>query len=391
MKKIIGQLHLWGGLAAGLVVLVVALTGSILVFEKEIDEAVHHDFYFAKLPANASRLPLDSLMTTAKTYDSQIKINRIELSSHEMDRTVIFWGKKGKDVYKLAVDPYTGKAIRSINHTKSFFAVTLQLHRYLLLGEVGKAITGVSCLIFISLIITGIVLWWPKNKKVLKQRLKIKWDASRKRLNWDLHAVGGLYTNLVLFIIAFTGLTWSYKWFNNGIFLLFDGKPAAKFEAPANKVKQPIAAGFYEQVYQQTNLRLPYKGFLSITIPEKDSLAVTVNKETEEASRTNLDDFLYFERGTGTLLKERLYKDESTGMKVRRAIYPIHTGSMYGWPTKIIAFICTLIGASLPITGLCVWLGRKKKKKTTKAKPAVKRISIPASPKEVIAVQTNGV
>lgn len=363
MKKIAGQLHLWLGLASGLVVLVVALSGSILVFEKEIDEWVNRDFYFSTVPENGgSRLPLDSLLNNAKKYDPAIRISGMELETAAADRTVLFRGKKGDHTWNLAVNPYTGQVIRSLNYDHRFFTVVLKLHRYLLAGEVGKAITGVSCIIFLLLILTGLVLWWPKRRKALKQRMKVKWNAAAKRLNWDLHAVGGFYVHLVIFTIALTGLTWSYKWFNNGIFLLFDGKPMKKNEAPVNTVSQPMAAGYFEQVYQEANRRLPYKGQVNISIPPKDSLSVTVSKENYEAGRTNIVDFLYFEKGTGALLKERLYKNESAGMKVRRAVYPIHTGNIYGWPTKIIAFISCLVAVSLPITGLRIWLGRKKKK-----------------------------
>lgn len=376
-KKVFGQLHLWLGLASGLVVLIVALTGSILVFEKEAEETFRNDFYFVEAPAIAQRLPVDQLMAAAKAYDTSIKITSARLSAGDATRTAIFGGKKKGDTYLVAVNPYTGKAISAFNDSKSFFSIVLQLHRRLLMGEVGKAITGVSCLIFLSLILTGLILWWPKKRKMLQQRLKVKWDASRKRLNWDLHAVGGFYAHLVLFIIALTGLTWSYKWFNNSIFLLFDGKPQKKMEAPANKVMQPPIAGIYEKIYQEANKKMPYKGNLTMTLPAKDSLSITVSKENLEASIPNVVDFLYFEKGTGNLLKENYYKDQTAGMKARRIIYPIHTGSIYGWPTKIIAFICCLIGASLPITGLCVWLGRKKKKAVAK-KPAVQQQQQPA-------------
>ena len=97
-------------------------------------------------------------------------------------------------------------------------------------------------------------------------------------------------------------------------------------------------------------------------MPEKENLSVTVSKQNYEASVSNITDFLYYEKGTGNLLKEQLFKNASTGYKVRRIVYPIHTGKLYGWPTKIIALIAALMAFSLPITGLLIWLGRKKKK-----------------------------
>lgn len=352
--------HLWLGLASGLVVMVVCLTGAILVFEKEIDEWVNHKLYFTEAQ-QGQRLPLDSLLANARAYDKSIKVSNIVLETADPGRNILFSGKKKDDTHIIAIDPYTGTIAGSVNDSKQFFTIVLKLHRYLLMKDTGKIITGISCLIFIALVLTGLILWWPKKRKQLKQRLAIKWDSKFKRLNWDLHAIGGFYVHLVILVIAVTGLTWSYKWVNNSLFVLFDGKPQQKFQVPANTVQQAVSTGFYEEVYQDANKRLAYKGKVNISIPAKDSLAITVSKENREASITNIVDYLYYEKGTGRLLKERLYENETTGMKVRRAIYPIHTGNIYGWPTKLLAFFSVLFAASLPVTGFMIWLKRGKK------------------------------
>lgn len=386
LKKIFGKLHLWLGLLSGAVVLVVALTGSLLVFEKELDEWANQDFYFAPAPGG-QRLTIDSLMHRVQAADPALRISEVEEVQNGQLRNVLVSGQKDGHTWIAAVNPYTGEVVRTVRHDQRFFTIVLHLHRYLLAGETGKAVTGVCCLIFLVLLVTGIVLWWPKRIRQLKQRLQVKWSGSRKRLNWDLHAVGGFYAYLVLFVIALTGLTWSYKWFNNGIFQLFDGRPMQRYTPPANRASGPVAYGFYEQVYQEAVRRLPYKGKLSLLLPKNDSLSVTVSKENFEASVTNVVDYLYFERGTVHLLKERLYENESLGMKVRRLVYPIHTGQIYGWPTKIIAFLVCLLAASLPITGLRIWLGRRKKaRKATAAsrpwavvsRPAAARTASPA-------------
>jgi uncharacterized iron-regulated membrane protein len=371
LKQIFGKLHLWLGLASGLVVLIVAGTGILLVFEDELDEWANHDFYFVPVPQNAQRLPVDSLYHTAVAYDPEIKVTRIYIETQEPDRSVIFMAKKNKKyTWHIAVDPYTGKLIGAREFNKRFFGVVLNLHRHLCMNEVGLVITGASCLIFVVMIITGIVLWWPKRWRILKQRTRIAWSSKWKRLNWDLHAVGGFYVHLVLLAISLTGLTWAYDWFNNAIYLLADGKPMKKVEAPANVVKQPIQAGFYESLYQQTNNRLPYKGRISMLLPTADSLSVTVNKMNHEVAENNVTDVLYFEKGTGRLLKENLFKNSSTGNKIRRMVYPIHTGKLYGLPTQIIALIAAIVAFSLPITGFLIYLvGRKKRKAKAVKKP----------------------
>ena len=220
--------------------------------------------------------------------------------------------------------------------------------------------------------ITGLVLWWP-NRKNKKQRFKVKWNASFKRRNWDLHAVVGFYVMPFIFLIALTGLVWSYKWVNNLIYLAFDGKPQQKREAPANIVlSQKI---HYQQILNETHRLRPHPGKVTFTTLETDSLSITVAKTDDAALISNVVSFLYFDKNNGSLISTRLYENESAGFKARRVVFPIHTGSLLGWPTKIIAFLAAFIAASLPVTGIIIWLGRKKKgKKIEKSNVGEKRV-----------------
>jgi uncharacterized iron-regulated membrane protein len=275
--------------------------------------------------------------------------------------------KEIKNQLYVAVNPYTGQIISSIPGNKRFFSVVLQLHRYLCLGETGKVITGISCSIFAFLILSGLILWWPKRNN-RKQRFRIKWNASFKRLNWDLHAVFGFYLHIILFVIALTGLVWSYKWVNNLLYIAFDGNTKQqKIVVPTSLPVENAGIAYLDQILNKTNERLPYEGKITIRFAESDSLAISAAKENR-FRHDNVADFLYFEAGTGKLLKERLYDNESRGTIARRWIYPIHTGSFYGIPTKILALIATLVAFSLPISGFLIWIGRKKKKPAAKAK-----------------------
>lgn len=359
------KLHLWLGLGSGLVVFIVALTGSLLVFEDELEPVLYSRFHKVDVVEGAHRLPLDAIVSSAQTAFPDKKVGRILVEPHP-DRTVIVAlkrSKKEKDLLSVAVNPYTGQVVDSRIEQDSFFAVVIRLHRYLCMGDTGKVITGISCCSFLIIMLSGLVLWWP-NRKNRTQRFRVKWDASFKRLNWDLHAVLGFYILPFTFLIASTGLIWSYKWVNNLLFYAFDGKPQTKREAPANPtVAVAKQAVFFQKIYTETNRLLPNTGLVTLTMPEKDSLAVTVSKSNDEAAISNIVDFLYFDNKTGDLVKKRLYDDETKGFKARRVIFPIHTGSLLGWPTKIIALLAALTTASLPITGFMIWWGRTRKKK----------------------------
>lgn len=371
-RKIASQLHLWLGVSSGLVVFIMALTGSILVFEEELEPVLYPGFHIVEAPNNQSPLPLDNLRAAVVSRYPEQRIARIAIEPHA-ERTVIFGlvkGKKEKDLLSVAVNPYTAEITDTRRENEAFFHVVLQLHRYLCLEETGKAITGVATITFIVIMITGFVLWWPKRKQT-RQRLTIKWNAKFKRLNWDLHAVFGFYVLPFTFIIALTGLVWSYKWVNSMIYLTFDGKPQQKREAPANLSQVNTSKpGVLARITTETNSLLNYPGRIQFTLPESDSLSITISKVNENASISNVVDFLYFDQNDGHLLSKRLYDNETAGMKARRLVFPIHTGSLWGWSTKILALIVALITATLPVTGAIIWVGRKFKKEKKVRKSA---------------------
>jgi uncharacterized iron-regulated membrane protein len=60
------------------------------------------------------------------------------------------------------------------------------------------------------------------------------------------------------------------------------------------------------------------------------------------------------------------FAEASFAQKLRKMNYDIHIGTILGFPGKVLAFLASLIGASLPITGFLIWYGRKFKKKNPK-------------------------
>lgn len=375
MKKLIGWLHLWLGLASGLVVIVVALSGSLLVFEDELEHLLEPSLFSVQAPTGTPRMSLDALAAMVKDQYPDYKTNNIEIQPVE-NSTVTFYLKKKKEKFMVVTDPYSGKVIKTANPDRRFFVVVKNLHRYLCMGETGKVITGISCSMFALIIMSGLILWWPK-KNNRKQRFKVKWNASFKRLNWDLHAIFGFYVHIFVFIISITGLVWSYKWVNNLLFYAFDGKPQKKVEAPVAKAVKGNEIAWLDKIYAETNQRLTYHGIVNIRFPEKKELAITVGKENTDRVIDHIVDVLYFQAGSGEFVGDKLFANDTKGTQARRLIYPIHTGSLLGWPTKILAFICALVAATLPVTGFLIWIGKKKKK------PAVKK---PVPPKAKLAV-----
>src|SRR5690606_33090151 len=90
-----------------------------------------------------------------------------------------------------------------------------------------------STLIFVVMLISGLVLWWPKKKKA-KQRFTIKWNARWRRKNYDLHNVMGFYVMWIALVLALTGLIWGFQWFGVAVYWIAGGDKAVIYDTPAS-------------------------------------------------------------------------------------------------------------------------------------------------------------
>jgi uncharacterized iron-regulated membrane protein len=243
----------------------------------------------------------------------------------------------------------------------------------LLAGDTGKLIVGVSTSMFLFILITGIVLWWPQNRKILKQRLSLKWNAGWKRINHDWHIVIGFYTAIFLFAFAFTGLAWSFKWFNDGIYWI-TGSENKRPEPPKSTVLEGTAALSFDQAYTMARKQMPDAEYYTISRPQEADASVTVTVMPADAIHERATHQLFYDKYTGEQLGQLLYQERSLGQRVRTTFYPVHVGSIGGLPGRIIAFISCLAGFTFPITGVILWINRlrknKKKNKTKISSPA---------------------
>lgn len=216
------RIHLYLALAAGLVFFVQCLTGTVLVFEEEITHALHPERY-----------------TTASSQRSAATRSAVDAAAAVKAPTTA----APSEAAPLSSTPNTGQATGRLNPQEPTISKTAEdLHRRLLAGEVGKALTGLSALFILFITTTGIVLWWPKTRAMRTGRLRIKWEASGKRLTHDLHVVRGFYCSLFLFGLALTGVSMSYRWAANGLFWPTSSQPTMALPTPRS-AHRPGAAG----------------------------------------------------------------------------------------------------------------------------------------------------
>jgi uncharacterized iron-regulated membrane protein len=214
--------------------------------------------------------------------------------------------------------------------------------------------------VFLFILITGIVLWWPQNQKILRQRLKLKLDGGWKRINHDLHIVVGFYAAIFLFVFAFTGLAWSFQWFNDGIYWV-TGTENVRPEPPLSTLREGTATVTFDQVYAAARQHAPGAEFYTLQAPKNAEGAFSVVLMPGDAVHERATDQLFFDQYSGELLGKTLFTEKNLGQRVRATFYPVHVGSIAGLPGRIVAFLACVAGVTFPVTGVILWLNRLKK------------------------------
>ena len=368
MRKIFKQLHIWLSIPLGVVISITCFSGAMLIFEKEITRMVQRDYYYVA-EVKGEPLPFDELIAAVEpTLEDGRKITGVTISDDpEQSYKVNINTPKRTAIY---VDQYTGEVLGEPGRLE-FFKDMFRLHRWLMDERPenkdavfwGKMIVGVSTLLMVIIILTGIVLWFPKSLKALRHRSQIALRKGWHRFWYDLHAVGGIYATLLLLAMALTGLTWSFEWYNKGFYKLLG----------ADKVASAGAAVKSSKGGAKSKIENPYLHWSDV-VAEVESrngefVEMTISKGKVDVKSDNYGnqrakDTYHFDSATGEITSVERYADKASDSKTKGWVYSVHVGSWGGMFTRVLWFLAAMLGATLPLTGYYLWIKRKFFKKS---------------------------
>lgn len=387
MRKIFHDIHLWLSVPFGIIIALICFSGAMLVFEQEITQKVQKEIYFVEVQ-NRQPLPADSLMLCAtRQLPDSVSITNMTIYP-EPDRA---WQLSLSKPKKAAayINPYTGELTGKTKRLP-FFSTMFRLHRWLLdsanpQGGIfwGKVIVGTSTLAFVFVLISGIFIWWPRTRKALKTRLQICCTRGMKRFWYDLHVAGGMYALILLLAMALTGLTWSFKWYNNAFYTVFGVKTSQQSQAKqpetekgkskssrngkgqnpqedARLAKVRRSTCSWQHVYEQ----------LAAENPEYRQIQLSPNTASvyfHHWGNQRAADRYTFDAKSGQITEETPYASLDKSKKIRGWIYSVHVGEWGGMLTRVLTVLVALLGASLPLTGYYLWIARLLRKKQRKA------------------------
>lgn len=353
LRKIAFHAHRWLALTAGILLCIAGVTGSILVFWRELDPWLLTQRFGAIRPVGTT-LSIATLIEHIKTTYANYTLTDLSFPNH-VDHPYIGWLEDATDHYlQVFINPYTGKIIADRQWETSWVGRILQLHFNLLAGDTGLLIMGIVALLTLMLSLTGILLWpgWRK----LAAGFKIKWDGHIKRLNFDLHKVFGIVTVVFLALISFTGFAWNVPQakVTEAIYVLtLTAQPPKPVSRPIAG-QQPLAI---DKLLQRADAAVPDATTTYVTFANEPEAPFRVGKkQAQESGEGNTQ--VYLDQFTGEVIQLNDVTS-SRAEAILNQFKPVHYGTFWGLPSRILYVFVGLAQLLLFITGFVMWRYRK--------------------------------
>jgi len=205
IRKAVFQIHLWTGIALGLYIVVASLSGSAVVFRRELMRVLVNRPQVSAHDPTTPRLTEAELGAAARRAFPDYTVTKVWMGRNG-ERPIDIWMARGRDQQKHLFDPYTGADLgETIPPGVRRLDWLVSLHDDLLSGLTGRTINGIGAIVLVVLCISGAVIWWP-GTAAWRRGLGVQWRAGWKRVNFDLHSAIGFWSFLFVFMWALSGV-----------------------------------------------------------------------------------------------------------------------------------------------------------------------------------------
>jgi len=354
--------HKWTSLVCTLFLLIICLTGLPLVFHHEIEHWLDDSAPYATLPADAPRASLDTLIAKARErYPSEVVMHTF--IDDEEPQVLIGMAPSTSSPFDLMhsvkFDARTGDILQDgpkLGDEKfTFMGIMLALHVDLYAGLAGELFLGFMGLLFVIAIVSGVVLYGPFMKKLPFGTIRA--ERSR-RLKWlDLHNLLGVVTLVWAFVVGLTGVI---NELSTPLFQLWQSQALPPIMAQYQGKPPPTTLASVQSAYETAQAAVPGNAPLSITYPGSPfgtprHYVIWTKGDTPLTSR--LFTPVLVDAGTGALTQVVQMPWYLKALEISR---PLHFGDYAGLPLKILWVILDLITIVVLVSGLYLWLARRK-------------------------------
>jgi len=359
-RKTVFWIHLAGGCLAGMVILIVAITGILMSFRTQIIHFADRDFRSHPPSAAAAHLPVEQLLEGV----AQPNISAIALSA---DRSAPAEVTVGRD-HIVMVDVYSGQVLgESSPGVRSFFRNVENLHRWLAASPenraIGRSVTGVSSMVFLILVISGPILWMPRkwSWKSVRQVSVFRSGLSGRAREYNWHNVIGIWCAPTLFVMVLCGVIMSQQWATNLLYRVTGNTPpvqnAERRSRPGGK---PENFAGLNRLWMRAEQQVHGWRTISLRLPN----AFTI--DTGNGGRPDQRSQLTLNPRTGEVIRWEPFTSQNAGRRLRAWVRFVHTGEAGGIAGQSIAALSAAGAVMLVWTG--IWLAVRRLLRFRKAK-----------------------
>src|SRR5688572_24589139 len=362
-RTILFWAHLAAGATAGVVILVMSVTGVALTYEKQMIEWA--DRRAAAIEPRSSQLLPEQLIAAAAAARPELTVIGLTMRADPLaPATITFDGNAA-----LLVDPYTAAIIGQPPATiRAFFRTMTLWHRYLALEgasrATGKAITGAANLGFLFLVVSGLYLWFPRiwNRSQFRNALWFRSGLTAKARDFNWHNTVGFWSCVPLAIIGAGVVPISYSWGNTLVYRIAGDTPPPAAAAAAARAGEPKP-----QLYVSEGLNTSWSA-AAAAVPAWRTITTRLATSAKAPIVLTVDEgyggqpqkrhTMSFDRASGAVIKDETFESLSAGRRARSWLRFAHTGEFYGLTGQTIAGIASAGGAFLVYTGLALAIRR---------------------------------
>ena len=366
-RDLVFWFHLGCGVSAGLVILMMSITGVLLTYERQMISWIDN----AGLPditASGERQTLENIIKTVTTYTGGKRPSSISVENDPLEHVTVTIGRD--EVF--FVDPYSGTvAGEGSNKAREFFGTVTRWHRWFDVSgdgrDTARAITGACNIIFLVLILTGMYLWLPKAWKWSHFRVRVFFNRhtiTSKARDFNWHHVFGIWSCLPLAVVVATAIVFSYPSASNLVYRVYGESPPERAGGPGPPLNTADTAAYenrqtgsdhgLEKLLVQAASREP--GWRSITFRVNDdpALPVTFTVDNGNGGQPQKQLRVTVDRFTGSITSYATFAEQSPGQRARVIIRRLHTGEVFGVAGQTVAGMVSFAGIILVYTGLAL-------------------------------------
>lgn len=369
IRKGIFWSHLVAGTAAGIVVLIMSVTGVLLTYQRQITSWADTRS-LAVIKPDGERLSAEPLLDRFRQRYSDFSVVSMTIASNSQSPlTITISGNR-----KFFVDPYTGEVLgEGSKGVRSFFRFVTDWHRWL--GATGenrnaaRAVTGASNLLFLFLVITGFYLWWPRkwSPAQLRNVTSFKRGLRGKARDFNWHNVIGLWSAVPLFIVVLSGVVISYPWASNLVYRVVGEAPPTQRTgltqppvggANAGRPSREVSLERLDVSWSRAQQQVPGWRSINLRLPSSSEGPLVFTIDTGDGGQPQRRGTLTVDRATGNVVRWEPFSGLSSGRRLRSILRFAHTGEVAGIAGQTVAGLVSLGTVVLVWTGIALALRR---------------------------------